>query len=109
MVGKWGVKVFVPPSPAKHREQYNLAQLTGGWWTEQVMESSETNSSIFLCQSARQCTSDHHYEERDGCQPEVLRETATRVLAVLNIFLVILIGGQISSILSRCLVSIVAV
>ena len=61
------------------------------------MGSGETNTSIFLCQSARQCTSDSDYdglyEEREGCQPEVLREDTTRVLAVLNIFLVILIGG----------------
>ena len=32
-------------------------------------------------------------QDREGCQPEVLREETTRVAAVLNILLVILIGG----------------
>ena len=56
-----------------------------------LMESS--NASEFLCVSASHCTSDSLHDERGACQPEILRDETTRVLALLNLVLIMLIGG----------------
>ena len=57
---------------------------------------------VFECVSATSCTTDSEHEDREGCQPQSLREHKT--WAIINIGLIIIIGGlgNLFTIISIC-------
>ena len=63
---------------------------------------ANTSYLIFECVSATSCTSDIQHEDKEGCQPQTLKDYKT--VAIINICLIIAIGGlgNLFTIISIC-------
>ena len=63
---------------------------------------ANTSYRVFECVSATICTADIEHEDKEGCQPQTLKDYKT--VAIINICLIILIGGlgNLFTIISIC-------